>query len=288
MPQAMNAVLVLIASPSDAIEERASVRDVLIDWNIDTGRRMQVVALPWLYERHAVAKMGPRAQAIINAQAVDQADVVVAFFDARLGTDTGVDVSGTAEEINRAREMGKPVHVYFSAEPLPRDVDPEQLAALNDFKATLGAEGLLGTYNDPRDLAGQVRRALQLDVDENAWGDAAPSVKKNTGAVLTWRHAHTKEPNGVDSKGKPKTRTTENHLVVRNDGEVAVEDLTFDVKGLDDSLTRFDGPDEAITLYPHSELRWFCLGYGSGIVQITARWTENGTQHDHIRTVSLV
>jgi hypothetical protein len=66
-----------------------------------------------------VARVGNRPQAIINAQAVDRADIVVAFFDSRLGTSTGVDVSGTAEEINRAVDMGKPVHVYFSDEPLP-------------------------------------------------------------------------------------------------------------------------------------------------------------------------
>jgi hypothetical protein len=36
---------------------------------------------------------------------------VVAFFDSRLGTATGVDVSGTAEEISQAEQDGKPVHI---------------------------------------------------------------------------------------------------------------------------------------------------------------------------------
>lgn len=123
MPQLTNGVLVLIASPGDAVEERAAVREALVDWNITRGRRERVALLPWLFERHAVAKVGDRPQAIINAQAVDKADVVVAFFDSRLGTATEVDVSGTAEEINRAADLGKSVHVYFSEEPLPRDVD---------------------------------------------------------------------------------------------------------------------------------------------------------------------
>lgn len=77
-----------------------------------------------VWERQAVPEVGGRPQALINSQAVDRADVVVAFFDSRLGSHTGVDVSGTAEEIHRATDLGKPVHVYFSNERLPRDTDP--------------------------------------------------------------------------------------------------------------------------------------------------------------------
>jgi nucleoside 2-deoxyribosyltransferase len=74
--------------------------------------------------------LGGHAQSIINAQAVSRADVVVAFFDARLGTETPEEVSGTAEEISRAHRDGKPVHAYFSNEAVQRgSVDPEQLQA---------------------------------------------------------------------------------------------------------------------------------------------------------------
>jgi len=73
-------------------------------------------------------------------------------------------VSGTAEEIQRAHEAGKPVHVYFSTEPLPRDVDTEQLTALRDFKASLQSQGLLGSYADPTDLGYHVRNAVEQDL----------------------------------------------------------------------------------------------------------------------------
>lgn len=53
---------------------------------------------------------------------IDDADVVFALFDSRLGTPTPDAISGTAEKINRAVELGKPVHVYFSTAPLPRDI----------------------------------------------------------------------------------------------------------------------------------------------------------------------
>lgn len=119
MTQQMIGVLAVIASPGDTTEERAVVRDQINDWNINNGRRAGVVILPWLYERSSVPSLGGRAQSIINSQAVDRADIVIAFFDSRLGTSTGIDVSGTAEEIRRAHSNGKPVHVYFFKRTTP-------------------------------------------------------------------------------------------------------------------------------------------------------------------------
>jgi hypothetical protein len=106
------AILVLIASPGDTAEERAAIQLQLSKWNVSRGERESVVAVPWLYEQHSIPMLGGHPQSVINAQAVDRADVV----DSRLGTETPEAVSGTAEEIRRALAAGKPVHVYFSKE----------------------------------------------------------------------------------------------------------------------------------------------------------------------------
>lgn len=253
MPTPMTGVLVLIASPGGAVEERAAVADGLVNWNISRGRREETALLPWLWERHAVAKVGGRPQAIINAQAVDKSDIVVAFFDSRLGTSTGVDVSGTAEEINRAVDMGKPVHVYFSDEPLPRDVDEDQLRALREFQAGLEARGVMGRYADPADLVGQVIRAIEADIDEAGWARAPrpqqPAAEPR--AELTWEHDHRREQQGLDSKGRMKYRTRANDLVVRNDGTVAAQGLTFDVEPVGDTEFAFPNPpNEPVTIIP--------------------------------------
>ena len=42
-----------------------------------------------------------RGQGVINEQLVDDADIVLALFDSRLGQATAAAVSGTAEEITR-------------------------------------------------------------------------------------------------------------------------------------------------------------------------------------------
>ncbi|MFI6220093.1 hypothetical protein ACIBEH_06025 [Nocardia salmonicida] len=96
--------------------------------------------------------------------AVDSCDIVIAVFDSRLGTQTAEAVSGTAEEITRASKAGKPVHVYFSSEQLPHDTPWEELKRLDEFKAQLRQEGLLGEYANPNDLQNQVHRAIEYDV----------------------------------------------------------------------------------------------------------------------------
>lgn len=293
MPQPLTGVLVVIASPGDATEERAVVRDRLNDWNVDRGRREQVALLPWLWERHAVASMGGRPQALINAQAVDQADIVVAFFDSRLGTSTGVDVSGTAEEVNRAVELGKPVHVYFSREPLPRDVDPDQLKALAQFKEGLANRGLLGDYVDASDLAGQVVRAVEADVVTNGWAGNPPLPTRPSGTRLRWQHRHEREQKGLDRRGKVQYRTTVNDLVVTNEGVMAAEDLIFEVEPINN--TQFlipDPPDGPVTVFPDSSMSWTLIptpswGNNGNTIAINASWREGQEAKTATWTVAL-
>lgn len=293
MPQPMNGIVILVASPTDAAEERGTVRDALVDWNISRGRREHVALLPWLWERSAVAVLGDRPQALINRQAVDHADVVVAFFDSKLGSPTEMDVSGTAEEIARAQELGKPVHVYFSNEPLPRDVDRDQLAALDSFKKDLQGKGILGDYEDPRDLAGQVVRAIEHDIDRRGWGNAVAGTGRPPGARLTWRHVHEREQAGLDKRGKVTYRNTSNDLVVMNDGDRAAEDLTFEVAGVGDTRFVFPSPPVGpVTLTPGSEMSWLLiptptLQSSGNTVKVDAAWTENGEPQKGTWTVRL-
>jgi hypothetical protein len=288
MTQLMTGVLVVIASPGDTSEERAAVRDQINDWNINNGRRANIALLPWLYERSAVPSLGGRPQSIINAQAVDRSDVVVAFFDSRLGTETGVDVSGTAEEIRRAHKLGKPVHVYFSNEPIPRNADLDQQAALRAFRDELEAEGLLGDYDDPADLAGQVIRALEHDIDEAGWSETAPTrPAKTSGAKLKWHHDHQKEQQGLDKNGKMKYRTISNRLMVTNSGDVAAEDLTFEVTGLEGTHLHLDPPSDPVSIEADSSRSWVAIPLSSGSVQIDASWTEAGDPKSQRWTITV-
>lgn len=281
MPQQMTGILVLIASPGDAVDERIAVSEALADWNVLRGRRQDAALLGWRYEKHAVARLGGRPQEVINEQAVNQSDAVVAFFDARLGTQTGIDVSGTAEEINRAADSGKPVHVYFSVEDLPRNIDTDQIEALRAFQDGLQERGLVGYYKSPADLADQVVRALENDLETEGWAEVAASSSRSKpgGAELRWEHKREREAKGLDRRGNMTYRTTRNELIVSNDGRVAAQRLTFTVEAIDGTVFHFDPVKEPFDLGPRSRMAWLLIPSG-GLnntgrnVLIRAQWYE--------------
>jgi hypothetical protein len=129
---------VRISSPGDTGEEVAAVVESLHGWNGSRAEAAQVILLPRHWRSDAVPRLGVGSgQGVINEQLVDDADIVIALFDARIGQATAAAVSGTAEEIQRAIDAGKHVHVWFSNEPIRRDPDLEQLAALREFRAAL-------------------------------------------------------------------------------------------------------------------------------------------------------
>lgn len=296
MPITLRGLIVLIASPGDTADERDAVFRAISRWNSSTGRHQGVSIIPWMWERDSVPVLGGRPQELINEQAVDVADVVVAFFDAKLGTPTGKDISGTAEEIERASSAGKPVHVYFSSEPIPREVDVLQLEQLQKFKAELSRSGLLGAYASADDLAHQVLTAIEHDLrvhfsDTDEPGQ--PYTQSGSEARLVWRHIREREPSGIDKGGRPTFRTTLNHLEVRNMGSATAESITFSVSPVNGSRFSFPNPPTApFDLQPDSSMSWVLIpmtGIGSPgrTVQIDVSWAEGGRPLSTTRTISL-
>jgi hypothetical protein len=145
------------------------------------------VLVPLRWETDAVPELGEDGQEVINRQLVDECDIVVALFHSRLGAPTPRAVSGTVEEIERARARGVPVHIYFSEMPIPRDVDPDELKRLNEYRSVLQAEGLLGSYASLEDLSAKVRTALEADSH-----DLVTTVPTETGQPMSM--ANVKSP----------------------------------------------------------------------------------------------
>jgi hypothetical protein len=266
---------VLIASPGDTKEERDAVEGALHGWNAARAEREQVILLPTRWETHAVPRLGGSGQSVINDQLVDRADITIALFDSRLGRATEEAVSGTAEEIARANEAGKPVHVYFSEEPLPRDVDAKQLAALRKFEASLESQGLLGRYANPEDLAFQVRNAVEHDLEHLNLGAVAARRAVEEHAVLRATYQFEREPE-TDRQGRTKLRTRRERIRVTNHGSVTAEKVTIALEPLGEHAAPMlhDGdvhPDIIATShfdYPvitHS---------GTGNVNVVLTWRE--------------
>lgn len=280
-------LVVLLAAPGDTAPECEQVEGSLASWNVARGRREQTVLMPWRWTKHAVPSLDGPPQSVINSQAVDQADIVIAIFDARLGQQTPDALSGTVEEIDRAQQAHKPVHVYFSREDIPRSADLDQLRALQSFRADLERRGLVGEYADPQDLGYQVRQAIELDIDQ--LGLSTPTAPRAPGgAVLRARHHHEKNPDGVDSKGKPKFRTVD-LLFIRNEGAGTAQQVVLDVLGAttDDQFS-FWGPEKPFDLLPQAERSWPLLPLGScNEVTVKTTWHEGDEQFDTEQTISV-
>lgn len=276
-------LIVLIASPSDTAEERAAIQFQLNKWNVDRSEREGIVLVPWLYEQHAVPVMGDHPQSIINSQAVDRADVVVAFFDSKLGTATLAAVSGTAEEISRANDAGKPVHVYFSQEDIPRSADPRQLVKLQRFRKELEGKGLLGQYSSPEQLANLVTSAIDHDVSTQGWSTTTPR-QVSGGAELVVHHEHERIQSGIGSNGKPRYRTTANHLVISNEGNATAKGVRV---SMEPGEFIFEGPEEPFDLTKGSEVQYSLIGIRSCNAQVNLSWEEDGQEREAHPTIRV-
>lgn len=268
-----NALRVMIASPSDVPEARDAVERALYAWNDANAANKRVVLVPWRWETSSVPVLGGHPQKLINAQGVDDSDIVFALFGGRLGSPTPEAISGTVEEIDRALELGRPVHLYFSTAPLPRDVDPKQLKALNDFKKTMEARGILGEFNNVEQLNHEVWKAIEHDLVQLDL-DVSPKIAKRSGVDLLVQPDQNREVSGVDSKGAPRYRTR-HWIVISNRGESDAEELTLERVG--DSGVQIMSTGAPTTIHAGQDRRVnleFFAGSDDPIIKI--RWVEDG------------
>ena len=132
--------------PSDVTDELVVVKGVLRDWNLQHGQQFGVRVELVNCRTHTRPATGQRPQALVNQQAFDGCDLVVAIFWSRFGTPTGRAASGTEEEIRRGIKQQKPVLVYFSARPAPGQ-RPVEHSRIEKFKRRFGKKALFGSYN---------------------------------------------------------------------------------------------------------------------------------------------
>lgn len=144
----------LIISPSDVVDARDALEQVINEWNAHVGRALgaRVEAVRW--ETHATPEMGGRPQGILNEQLVDSCDLGVAVFWSRLGTPTGEHESGSVEELERLLNRHARVLVYFCTANIPQAaMSDDQFPRLAKAREAFESRGLLGTYSSPEQLA---------------------------------------------------------------------------------------------------------------------------------------
>lgn len=268
-PMAYSATVlrVAIASPADVADARDAVEQALRSWNDAHGERRGVSLQPWRWETGAVPVLGDTPQALINSQGMDRADILISLFGSRLGSPTPSAVSGTVEEIERAVEADKPVHLYFSTAPLPHDVDTRQLDGLRQFRQAIQERGLYGEYHNVTELGVEVWKAIEHDLAR--FDLDAPALTSLTTSPVAFRvqtrqsgHDHF-----LDITNRSSTTDADNVTITQR-GDWAGK-----------ILTDWDGPTTIHAEQTRSAHLVLFFGVGTDQRAIDIAWDSDGEHH---------
>lgn len=177
---------VLIASPGDVGEERNVIPEIINEWNAVSAAQAKSILMPVKWESHSAPLLGNRPQAIINEQLVNDCDLLVGVFWTRIGTHTGVSVSGTAEEIEQFVAQNKPVMLYFSQSPVdPERIEIDQFTVLRTFKEKMRLKGLTESYSGIPDFRQKFSRQLAINLNSILTQAATEIVEKQKASPKT-------------------------------------------------------------------------------------------------------
>lgn len=150
---------IFVASPSDVVEERAILEQVITQLNQIWSRTLGLTFELLKWEKAVRPGFSSDPQAVINNQIGVDYDVFIGIFWGRLGTATPRAESGTLEEFDRAysRFMDNgtvpEIMLYFKDAPIaPSKVNLDQLKGVLEFKQSLTDRG--GLYSEFEDSAG--------------------------------------------------------------------------------------------------------------------------------------
>lgn len=202
MSFAAQVLRVLIASPSDVVEEREIAVRAIQEWNDLHASERQIVLLPLRWETHSAPDYGKRPQESINKQVVDHCDLVVGIFWTRIGSPTGVADSGTIEEIERVASLGRPVMLYFSqANQNPEKIDVDQLTKLRDFKKRIFPTALVENFAVQSEFRDKLFKQIDIKVRELALeiGATSPENELRSSVSVELQFAESDSGNGCGS-----------------------------------------------------------------------------------------
>ncbi len=173
MPRNVTKIKIFIASPGDTQDERRSASEIVEELNkINQFDNIEYELVKW--ETHTYSGIGEDAQDVINKQIDDDYDIFIGLMWKRFGSPTKRASSGTEEEFLRAVDIHKnklrPIKIlfYFSQTPIPpKDINPEQLQKINQFKEQLRDAGVYyWDYSSIKEFEGLLRVQISKSARE--------------------------------------------------------------------------------------------------------------------------
>ena len=157
----------MIGAPSDIRDEVEIVKNVLNIWNTINSDKEKIVLLPKYWADSTYPEVGIRPQTAINKQIVEDSDLLISIFGAKLGSPTGVSQSGSIEEIEEHIKAGKNVMVFFKKFGSYYDIDTEQLKQLQEYRKSNKDNVFWAEYDNPGEFKELLNKKLQLFLNKN-------------------------------------------------------------------------------------------------------------------------
>lgn len=152
---------ILLACPTDIIDEIEIVEKIASEWNKINGQVCEANVQIVHWSKDSYPEFGDRPQAILNKQLLQKVDIVVGVFWTHFGSPTGDCESGTEEEIKKGIALRKKIMVYFCNRPInPKSLDNEQFMKIKLFKKEFGRSGLYWEYKNLNEFERDFRRHL--------------------------------------------------------------------------------------------------------------------------------
>lgn len=244
----------MVSAPSDIPDtDIECISTTVYRWNVTYGPSYSAVVLPVGWRLNAAPRHGVRPQESLNSQLVESADFVLALFWHRLGTNTGVERSGTVEEIELALQLGHPVAILRSDRPIPpSDIDNDQLRELENYFEEISSRSLYMKYADTEQLAAHVHTILSGLVSRDQ-SELAPRLEPGG-------------DRGADVRARVSTRSrgfrgagADHFLIVHNVGHGVARNVVvrLEPESPDDRVPQLLDADRPIeALAPDSETRY--------------------------------
>lgn len=297
MPFSAQVYPLLLSSPSDVAADVELAFGAVHRWNVMYGKEFGSNVLPLHWSTHAAAEFGVRPQESLNKQLVEQADIVIALFWHRLGTDTGKAESGTVEEIEEANERGANVAILRCVRAIPPDdVDHNQMKRLDEYLKKIRDKALILDYGDDDSLRQRVEAILtrivtassaqaevQAEVDQ-----PGPDKGGAENPAQVWPRVDRREAVKTDSRGRVKT---ENRwfLVLSNTGREPAMHVNYTLEPDGEGEPPMDlGDDRELEALPpgsEAESQLYLHSGVAGQARCTVRWHDSAGEHESFATL---
>jgi hypothetical protein len=297
MPYSATTYRLLLATPSDIPDDdRSAVFRAVNRWNAIYGKDYGATIMPTHWKDHSAAEHGQRPQKSLNKQLVQDADILIALFWHRLGSDTGEAESGTVEEIEEGASHGAYVAILRCTRDIPTEqLDLDQMAKLEAFLERIRPDSLVLEYEDPQELRERVENILTRAVTESS---AAAQAEAATEAPATsaeppaqvWPRVERRESPKTNSRGRIKTDRRW-YLVLSNTGREPAKQVEYRLEveeGVEGEVPMEPGERRPLEVLAPGTDTEYGLFMHSGVVdqaRCVVTWQDSAGEHENTATL---